>query len=322
MSSESQSSLNPTTQSDSHPSSASLLTFVDLFAGIGGFHVAAASLGLSCKFASDIDRDACDLYEENFGIRPFGDIAELKADLLPDHDVMFAGLPCQPFSIIGKRRGFADARGNLFFEAARLIEVKRPKAIVIENVKQFATLDGGKPILCVKATLEALGYTVNWRVLNALDFGLPQKRERVLIVALRDANSLEWPEGGVPMRPLDEILEGNPDKSHFASARIRNSRQQQHKAVQKPMIWHENKGGNISSHPFSCALRASASYNYLLVDGERRLTPREMFRLQGFPDSFQLPKTVTAARRLSGNAVPIPLVQAVIKSVLDAFKDR
>ena len=292
-----------------------------MFCGIGGFHVAAASLGLTCKFASDIDRDACTLYEKNFGIRPFGDIAELKADQLPDHDLMFAGLPCQPFSIIGKRKGFADARGNLFLELARLVALKRPKAVIIENVKQFVTLDSGKPLLCVKATLEALGYNVDWRVLNALDFGLPQKRERVLIVATRDARKIHWTKGEVPMQSLDEILEKNPDKCHFASPRIRNSRHKRHKAPLSPMIWHENKNGNISSHPFSCALRAGASYNYLSVDGERRLTPREMFRLQGFPDSFKLPETVAAARKLTGNAVPVPVVRAVIKNTLKAFSD-
>ena len=297
-------------------------TFADLFCGVGGFHLAAASLGLECVFASDIDKDACQIYERNFGVKPAGDIVDIRADQIPDHDILFAGLPCQPFSIIGKRNGFADARGNLFIEAARIIAAKRPYAVVIENVRQFATLDSGKPLACVTSTLSALGYNVEWRILNALDFGLPQKRERVFIIGVRGVSGISWPAGNYPMKSLVDVLEEDPDESYFASPRIQRSRQNAHQATASPMIWHENKGGNVNSHPYSCALRAGASYNYLLVDGKRRLTPREMFRLQGFPDEYELPKTITASRKLSGNAVPVPVVSDVIGSVLEAFKSR
>lgn len=305
----------------SYSDSSRLCTFADLFCGIGGFHVAASSLGLQCVFANDIDSDACTVYERNFGLKPYGDIASLRSEQVPDHDILFAGLPCQPFSIIGKRKGFADARGNLFLEAARIIAAKRPKAVIIENVRQFATIDSGKPLACVKITLEAMGYQVDWRILNALDFGLPQKRERIIIVATLGSNLISWPNGGVAMTPLATLLEKNPDARHFVSARIRQSRQAMHQAKGSPMIWHENKGGNVASHPYSCALRAGASYNYLLVDGKRRLTPRELFRLQGFPESFSMPDSNTAARRLTGNSVPVPMVKAVIKRVLEAFQN-
>ena len=295
-------------------------TFADFFCGIGGFHVAAAATGLRCVFASDIDRDACETYERNFGVRPHGDIVDICAETVPDHDVLTAGIPCQPFSIIGKRKGFADSRGNLFFELERIIAEKRPRAVVIENVRQFATIDGGKPLACVLTRLKRLDYFVEWRILNALDFGLPQKRERILIVAIRDSNKFNWPEGGVPMNPLSNILESNPDEKYFVSSHIRTARRAAHSASITPSIWHENKGGNVSSHPWSCALRAGASYNYLLVNGERRLTPREMFRLQGFPDDFKMPASVAASRRLTGNSVPIPMIQAVIDCVLDACR--
>ncbi len=293
-------------------------TFADFFCGIGGFHLAAASLGLECVFASDIDSDACNVYEHNFGMRPHGDIIGIRADTVPDHDVLFAGLPCQPFSIIGNRRGFADARGNLFLELARIIAAKHPQAVIIENVRQFATIDKGKPLACVKATLEAMGYTVDWQILNALNFGLPQKRERILIVATLWDSAIVWPNKDASMRPLDDLLEADPEARHFVSTRIRKARQDAHQAETSPMIWHENKAGNIASHPFSCALRAGASHNYLLVDGKRRLTPREMFRLQGFPDSYSMPSSDAAARRLTGNAVPVPMVRAVIRQVLAA----
>ena len=298
-----------------------LTTFADFFCGIGGFHVAASNLGLKCVFASDIDVDACDAYEWNFNTRPSGDIAGIDISRIPDHDILFAGLPCQPFSIIGNRQGFADRRGNLFLEAARVIAAKHPKAVVIENVRQFKTNSDGKPFRCVVATLEALGYEVRWKILNALHFGLPQKRERILVVALVGGQEFAWPDETQPMRPLAEILETDVDKRYFASDVIRASRLAKHTAAIKPAIWHENRAGNVSSHPFSCALRAGASYNYLLVDGERRLTPREMLRLQGFPDDFRIPvQTAAVARKLTGNAVPPPMVQPVIEKVLSVFR--
>lgn len=298
-----------------------LTTFADFFCGIGGFHVAASNLGLKCVFASDIDVDACDAYEWNFNTRPSGDIAGIDISRIPDHDILFAGLPCQPFSIIGKRQGFADSRGNLFLEVARVIAVKRPKAVIIENVRQFQTNSEGKPFKCVVSTLEALGYAVRWKVLNALHFGLPQKRERILVVALIGGQEFAWPDEIKPMKPLAEILESDVDKRYFASDVIRASRLAKHTAPIKPAIWHENRAGNVSSHPFSCALRAGASYNYLLVDGERRLTPREMLRLQGFPENFRIPvRTAAVARKLTGNAVPPPLVQPVIERVLSVYR--
>ena len=299
--------------------SSTLKTFADLFCGIGGFHLAAVNAGLEPAFACDIDREACDVYERNFGVRPRGDITAISASEVPDHDVMFAGLPCQPFSIIGKRKGLADARGNLFLEVARIVETKRPSAVVIENVRQFATVENGKALACVTSTLEALGYAVDWRILNALDFGLPQKRERIFIVATNHGRNINWPRGDVPMAPLSTVLEKKPDPRHRASERIRQARHTAHATSVTPSIWHENKGGNVSSHSFSCALRAGASYNYLLVNGDRRLTPRELFRLQGFPESFEFPKADSVARRLTGNAVPVPMVGAVIEEVLASY---
>ena len=296
-----------------------LQTFADLFCGIGGFHLAAASFGMRCAFACDIDEDAQDAYEANFGVRPEGDILDLRSDAVPDHDILFAGLPCQPFSIIGKRGGFKDSRGNLFLEAARIVAAKQPRAVVIENVRQFTTIQNGQVLRCVISTLEALGYSVHWKILNALDFGLPQKRERVFIVALDiPLESFPWPEGGVPMKPLSEILEEDPDESVYASERIRKARKAAHRSDIRPAIWHENKGGNVSSHPYSCALRAGASYNYLLVDGVRRLTSRELFRLQGFPDRYCIPDRPGVCRRLTGNSVAAPVVRALLESVLSA----
>ena len=172
------------------------------------------------------------------------------------------------------------------------------------------------------ATLGALGYTVDWKILNALDFGLPQNRERIFIVATDHGRTIDWPSGNDQMKPLSVLLERNPASRHIVSERIRQARHNAHQASVTPAIWQENKGGNVSSQPLSCALRAGASYNYLLVDGNRRLTPRELFRLQGFPESFVLPKTDAAARRLSGNSVPVPTVRARIQSILLRYASR
>ncbi len=297
----------------------SLRTFIDLFCGVGGFHLAAAAHGLKCVFASDIDLPACEVYQNNFGVFPHGDICQIKADHIPDHDLLCAGFPCQPFSIIGSRRGFTDDRGALFFEIERIVEAKKPTAILLENVKQLATADKGRVLSEILSALEAHGYAVDYRVLNALDFGVPQKRERVLIIGrIGTLGGFEWPQGEVPMKSLAEVLEVTPDKRHFVSPRIAARRRAAHQSTIKPSIWHENKGGNISSHPFSCALRAGASYNYLLVDGERRLTPRELFRLQGFPDDFKLHNKDNQCRKQAGNSVPVPMVAAVIEKLVDA----
>ena len=299
-------------------------TFADLFCGIGGFHYAAASFGLRCVFACDIDEEASRQYEWNFGVVPEGDITQINSEDIPEHDILFAGFPCQPFSIIGNRGGMRDSRGTLVYEIVRILEATQPRAFVLENVRQLTTLGGGRTMKAILSALAEAGYECDWRILNALDYGLPQKRERVIFVGFRD-RSLDlfiWPETEGAYKPLVEILETDPDSRHFVSDRIRTRRRLKHQSEVVPSIWHENKGGNISSHPFSCALRAGASYNYLLVNGERRLTPREQLRLQGFPEEFEVIGNDSQIRKQTGNAVPVPMVQAVIKEVLNAVSQN
>ena len=297
-----------------------LKTFVDLFCGIGGFHSAAASLGLKCVFASDIDAEARKAYTHNYNLSPAGDITAIKAENIPDHDLLCAGFPCQPFSIIGARRGFNDARGNLFLEIVRIIEKKKPKVVILENVKQLTSINKGATFRRILGAVEKLGYHVEYKVLNALDFGVPQKRERVIIIATQKAlGKFSWPKQTIPMKPLKAILEKRPDAKHFVSERIRQARLGAHTPTISPSIWHENKSGNISSHPFSCALRAGASHNYLLVNGTRRLTSRELLRLQGFPDTFEIVCNDMQTRKQAGNAVPVPIVKAVMAQLLAVY---
>jgi DNA (cytosine-5)-methyltransferase 1 len=298
----------------------SKFTFIDLFAGIGGFHTAADTLGGHCVFASEIDIEAQRAYQANYGIAPFGDITAVNPISIPNHDMLLAGFPCQPFSIIGKRQGFDDIRGTLFFEIANILSVKKPQCFVLENVKQLMTHNQGKTLAKILETLASLGYKTYHKNLNALDYGLPQKRERTIIVGFINHNvTFNWPPK-VAFTPLDNILENDQfiDQKHFASDRITQKRMDKHVSKHPLAIWHENKSGNVSSYPYSCALRAGASYNYLLVNGKRRLTPREMLRLQGFPDKFQIVCTDGQTRKQAGNAVPVHMIKAVIQEVLNA----
>ncbi|WP_394758054.1 DNA (cytosine-5-)-methyltransferase [Flavobacterium sp.] len=299
------------------------IKFIDLFCGIGGFRTAMDEACLEndvipeCVFSSDIDSFCQDSYEANFGERPFGDITKIDEKDIPDHDILFAGFPCQSFSIIGKMQGFNDVRGTLFFDIARILKHKKPKAFVLENVKQLFGHDNGNTLKTIVNVLEKeLGYSVRFAVLNALDFGLPQKRERIIIVGHKEPILFNFPSPIRPFKPLTEILEKKVDAKYFASEMILEKRKNKHKSAYNLSIWHENKSGNICSYPYSCALRSGASHNYLLVNGERRLTPREMFRLQGFPDKYKIVVSDGQAKRQAGNAVPVNLVKAVILKLL------
>lgn len=301
------------------------LRFIDLFCGIGGFRLAAqeaaSSLGFDskCVLSCDIDPHCQKAYAGNFGEEPTGDISKIDGSSVPDHELLLAGFPCQPFSIIGSKKGFEDTRGTLFFEIARILEAKRPACFVLENVRMLARHDKGRTLSVIKDVLKRLGYSVHAKVLNALDFGLPQKRERIFIVGFRDfKGKFEWPPGGVPMAPLESILEKDVDKKFFASSPIRRKRRERLPEAPHPSIWHENKSGNVCAHSYSCALRAGASHNYLLVDGERRLTPREMLRLQGFPDSFKIVCGDWRTSKQAGNSLPAPVAKAVIEGALKA----
>ena len=300
------------------------IRYIDLFCGIGGFRYAANTafekLGLSgdCVFSSDIDKFAQESYSANFGEIPVGDITKVDEKEIPDFDLLFGGFPCQAFSICGLQKGFADnTRGTLFFDIARIIKEKQPQAFVLENVKNLASHDNGNTLKTILSVLrDELGYHVDYHLLNALNFGLPQKRERIVIIGSKKPFEMNWKFNIEKRKKLNDILETNIDKKYYASPEIIAKRKSMHTANEYPSIWHENKSGNISSYPYSCALRAGASYNYLLVNGERRLTPREMLRLQGFPDSFKIVVSDAQIRKQAGNAIPVDMVASVIERFL------
>lgn len=312
------------------------LKFVDLFCGIGGFRFAIQTASKKngytpeCVLSSDIDTAAQNAYEANFGDRPVGDITKVEAKDVPDHDILLGGFPCQAFSIIGDGKGFDDTRGTLFFDVARILKEKKPRAFVLENVKQLRGHDHGRTLDIILKTLFELGYWVDYRILNALDFGLPQKRERILIVGFLEGTqgNFNWPKPNPDsMIPLEDLLEDDRDvpKEYFASETILLSRKDAVAGKKLPKgrsIWHENKSGNISALPYSCALRAGASYNYLLVDGKRRLTMREMLSLQGFPTTFKIVCNYSETRKQAGNSVPVPMITAVVNEVLKVMKNQ
>ncbi len=303
--------------------------FIDLFAGIGGIRIAFERAGGKCVFTSEWDEPCQVMYEANFGDKPFGDITKIVADEVPDHDILTGGFPCQAFSIIGNKLGFADTRGTLFFDVERILKAKRPKAFLLENVKQLTTHDNGRTFKVILEHLENLGYFVHYKVLNGLDFGVPQKRERIMIVGFKENYPFEFPRNGAKIKMLSDILEPEDqiDKKHFLSDYFRKKiqrklKEQGKRITTRPVVIHENKGGNLGIHPFSTALRANGSYNYVTVNGERRLTPREMLRLQGYPDTFKMIVPDTQIRKQAGNSVVIPKIEAVARAMVQAMSQK
>jgi DNA (cytosine-5)-methyltransferase 1 len=298
---------------------------IDLFAGIGGIRLGFESHGCKTVFSSEWDKSAQDMYEANFGERPFGDINEIAPQDVPDHDILLAGFPCQPFSIAGKGLGFADTRGTLFFNIEAILEEKQPDAFLLENVKRLTTHDQGRTFAIILEKLKNLGYHVHYKVLNSLQYGVPQKRERIYIVGFKEPLAFEFPTPLNYYKPLADLLENDSDvdQSYFLSPEIRNKRHACVKGIPPlPSIWHENIGGNISALPYSCALRAGGSYNYLVVNGNRRLTSREMLRLQGFPETFLINLPYSQARKVAGNSVSVPVIEAIASNMLDTLNQR
>lgn len=298
--------------------------FIDLFAGIGGIRLGFESVGGRCVFSSEFDEDARRTYESNFHERPGGDITKINEKDIPDFDVLLAGFPCQAFSIIGKKEGFANETcGTLFFDIERILKEKRPEAFMLENVKNLTSHDGGNTFRIIKSHLENLGYRVYQKVLNALDFGLPQKRERIIIAGFLNDVKFSFPEP-LPRsewKTLSDILEQNVDKKYYVNDAIRESRLKRlkDKNFPKPYISHENISGLVTPHPYSLALRASASANYILINDERRPTERELLRLQGFPDSFKIDAPYVKVKKQTGNSVAVPVISAVAREMMTAI---
>ena len=319
------------------------ITFIDLFAGIGGFHLAFHNLGAECVFASEWDKAARKTYEANFkkispqlfeekadGKTNFaGDITKVNAKDIPNFDILTGGFPCQPFSIIGAKAGFEhETQGTLFFDIERILKEKQPKAFVLENVRNLTAHDNGKTFKIIIEHLEKLGYFVHYKVLNAIDYGVPQKRERIIIVGFKQDVSFQFPKP-LPKEnriTIKDILEkGKIDDAYFVRKEIRKRRHSKMLTrtitePKRPYVTHENIAGSVTPHEYSCALRAGASANYILINNERRPTERELLRIQGFPDWFRIVVSYSEIRRQTGNAVAVPVIEAVAHEVLRSLK--
>lgn len=299
--------------------------FIDLFAGIGGIRLGFESAGGNCVFSSEFDKNACKTYEANFGEYPSGDITQIASNDIPDFDILLGGFPCQAFSIIGKKEGFDNETcGTLFFEIERILRDKKPKAFMLENVRNLTAHDNGKTFLVIRKHLEKLGYNVYAKVLNALDYGVPQKRERIIIVGFKDDVMFTFPDP-IPThkrKTLKDILETEVDDKYYVKENIRNSRLLRLKDPNypKPYISHENMAGSITPHPYSSCLRAGASSNYILINDERRPTERELLRLQGFPDDFKIVVSYSHIKHQTGNSVAVPVISAVAKQMIFYLK--
>ena len=299
--------------------------FIDLFAGIGGIRLGFESVGGHCVFSSEFDEDACRTYEANFGEHPSGDITKIDAKDIPDFDILLGGFPCQAFSIIGKKEGFANETcGTLFFDIERILKEKMPPAFMLENVRNLTAHDNGNTFRIIKEHLEKLGYHVYAKVLNALDYGVPQKRERIIIVGFLDDVEFSFPDPITESerKTLSDILEENVDKKYYVRDAIRESRIERlkDKNYPKPYISHENMAGSITPHPYSSALRAGASANYILINDERRPTERELLRIQGFPDDYKIVVPYGKIKKQTGNSVAVPVIKAVAREMIAALK--
>ncbi|MET3507879.1 DNA (cytosine-5-)-methyltransferase [Halalkalibacter oceani] len=306
-------------------------TMIDLFAGIGGIRLAFQKLGGKSVFASEWDKFAIKTYKANYGETPVGDITLIDEKDIPDHDILLAGFPCQPFSQAGLKKGFEDTRGTLFFDIARIIKEKRPKAFLLENVKQLKGHDKGRTLKTIIQVLEEeLNYSVYYKILRAADFGVPQNRERIYIVGLYNPSGgnevgFEFPEPTYEPTRVGDILEFNVDEKYTISDRLYQGhlrRKEEHK--KKGNGFGFSLFNEESPYTNTISARYYKDGSEILIDqgdskNPRKLTPRECARLQGFPDNFIIPVSDTQAYRQFGNSVAVPVVEAVAKELLQSL---
>lgn len=303
--------------------------FIDLFAGLGGFRLALESLGAKCIYSNEWDKFAQEVYNDNFGDTPEGDITKVDENTIPEHDILCAGFPCQAFSISGKQRGFEDSRGTLFFDVARIVKVKKPKVVFMENVKNFAAHDNGNTLRVVKQTMEELGYTFFQKVLNAVDYGIPQKRERIYMVCFRkdlNINEFTFPKGFSLQKHVEDFLinDNSVELSNLIVDREDTymNGSTDDKYSNKPIrLGTVNKGGQgeriYSAKGIAITLSANgggvfAKTGGYLIDGKmRRLHPRECARIMGYPDSYKMCKNMNQAYKQFGNSVVVDVLQYI-----------
>ena len=301
--------------------------FIDLFAGIGGIRLPFDKLGCNCVFSSEIDKYAIQTYKANFGETPNGDITKIDEKTIPHFDILLAGFPCQAFSIAGRRKGFDDTRGTLFFEIQRILEYHKPQCFLLENVKGLINHNEGKTFKTIIDILEnKLNYKVYYKVLNAKNFGMPQNRERVIIVGFLDHNiEFKYPEPTNIKTRVGDILEKNVDEKYTISDRIWESHQRRKEKNRAKgngfgyCLFDEN-----SEYTSTISARYYKDGSEILIKqnnkNPRKLTPREAARLQGFDDSFKLVCSDAQCYKQFGNSVPTKMLDAVAVNIIKSLK--
>lgn len=306
-------------------------TYIDLFCGIGGFHLALSSFGATCVFASDINKDAQNSYQKNFGILPYGDITKIDVKKIPAHDILCAGFPCQPFSISGNQQGFADelGRGRLFFNIVDIIKEHRPKMVLLENVKNLEKHDRGNSLARIKNELINQGYKVYSKVLCASDYSIPQARKRIYIIAFRNdlsVNEFQFPQELKNFVTLESLLIEDFDNDipgHYYINRDymikRETIENTNKLIRIGQIGLGRQGERIYSIKGVASTLSSqggglgGKTGLYLIDGQvRKLFPRECARLMGFPDSFILAQTQERCYNQFGNSVVVDVLQYIV----------
>ena len=297
-------------------------TFIDLFAGIGGFRLAMQNLGGKCIYSSEWDKEAKKTYKANFGETPFGDITkESTKSYIPDNfDVLCAGFPCQAFSIAGKRGGFEDTRGTLFFDVAEIIKRKKPKAIFLENVKGLVTHDNGKTLDVILNTLEELDYAVHVKIINAKNFGVPQNRERIFIIGFNkdkvdNYNVFNFPESTQEVfinNFIENNVEGYDISEHLQKSYLLK------KDDGKPQIIDINSKIQVKTlvSTYHKIQRLTGTFVKDGKTGLRLLSISECKAIMGFPNNFIVPVSRTQAYRQFGNSVAVPAIQATANEIL------
>ncbi|MFI3164105.1 MAG: DNA cytosine methyltransferase [Bacillota bacterium] len=310
--------------------------FVDLFAGLGGFRLALESFGAECVYSSEWDKAAQDVYEANFGDRPDGDITQVDERTIPQHDIICAGFPCQAFSISGKQRGFEDSRGTLFFDVARIVKKHRPKVVFLENVKNFASHDGGRTLEIIRKTLEDMGYKFFAEVLNSVNYGMPQKRERIYMVCFRgdlEIDEFPFPTPFELTKHVEDFIQHEADVEPFKEVKYKiqyNGKEDIEYSKKMIRLGIVNKGGQgeriYSTKGIAATLSAygggvfSKTGGYL-IDGEvRKLSTRECARLMGYPDSYKISENKNQAYKQFGNSVVIDVLQYIIENIAEKLQ--
>ena len=341
------------------------IRFIDLFAGIGGFHLGMHSLGAKCIFASEMNPYARDTYQHNlskidpdlFNNKQFaGDITQVDPNDIPDFDIVCGGFPCQPFSYAGLKQGFDETRGTLFFDILEILKNTEPKMFLLENVKGLKSHEGGKTLEIIENSLKELGYTIKWEILNSYDFGLPQYRERWYCVGFKEKVDFEFPKGNKRGVKIKAIIDekANLDKKlklsefeierinfHFSSndERVKhdNSKYNSNTKKGKHGVYSFQKAdgalrfhiGDIAKTQIQEAFYAcEETYAPTIIanrvpklwDLQRKLSVLEAQRLQGFPDNFKFPISDNQAYKQLGNSVAVPVLQAIIKKMLETIK--